>query len=41
MEEMTGNTTIVRITFIHPIRLHMVDVGNVGIVWGDWELYYI
>jgi len=32
---------IVGITAIDPVRLYMVPVEDVGIVWVDWDVYYL
>jgi hypothetical protein len=35
------NTVIVGITGIDPVKLYMLRVDNVGIVWVDWDPFYM
>ncbi|KAF7532596.1 hypothetical protein G7054_g7828 [Neopestalotiopsis clavispora] len=41
MEEVMGEVFVVGIPAIEAVRLYIVNIAGVGLIWVDWELYYL
>lgn len=41
MDKIEDEIVVIGITAVQPTKLYMLDVDGVGIVWNDWNLYWL
>lgn len=41
MDKVDDEVVLIGITAVQPVKLYILDVEGVGLVWNDWEVYWL